>query len=103
MPETIRVLVLSEDGMFVAQCVEYDIGAQAKDIPTLRRRFNAVFSADIEESVRRHGVPFAGIDRAPVCYERMWSAAGQDLTHMGKSNAIPSNSPHVSYELALCA
>lgn len=103
MPETIRVLIIPEDGMFVAQCVEYDIGAQAKDIPTLRRRFNAVFSADIEESVRRHGVPFAGIDRAPVCYEHMWDAAGKELTHIGTSDAIPSNSPHVSYELALCA
>ena len=33
----IRVLLFREDDVWVAQCVEYDIGAQASDLPTLRR------------------------------------------------------------------
>ena len=101
--DTVRVLVFREDEMWLAQCVEYDIGAQATDLATLQRRFKATLSADVEESVLRHGAPFVGIDKAPACYERMWQEAEGNFSARDKASVTPPNSSHVEYEMALCA
>ena len=101
--DTIRVLVFQEDNMWLAQCVEYDIGAQAIDLTTLQRRFKVTLAADVEESVSRHGTPFKGIDKAPECYERMWEEAEGRFPTRDKATVTPTNSPDVEYEMALCA
>jgi hypothetical protein len=62
---TIRVVVFKDNDMWVAQCLEYDIGAQADDIDTLNARLNAVLKAELKESIERHKAPLAGIPKAP--------------------------------------
>ncbi len=47
------------------------IGAQAPDLDTLQFRLGVVLDAEFEESMERHGEPFAGIDPAPEHYHRM--------------------------------
>jgi hypothetical protein len=71
-PETIRVIVFQDSGMWVAQCLEYDIGAQAEDIDTLNTRLEVVLRAEFEASMKKHGKPFAGIDPAPQRFQLMW-------------------------------
>lgn len=68
----IRVVIFQDSGMWVAQCLEYDIGAQAPDLDTLRDRLAATLKAELLESVARHTKPFAGIDPAPERFHRMW-------------------------------
>jgi hypothetical protein len=69
---TIRVVVFKDNDAWVAQCLEYDIGAQADNIDTLNERLNVVLKAELKESIERHGRPFAGIDPAPQRFHTMW-------------------------------
>jgi hypothetical protein len=72
MTQTIRVIVFYDEGLWVAQCLEYDIGAQAQDVDTLMARFDVTMKAEIKESIARHGRPLAGIAPAPERFHRMW-------------------------------
>ena len=69
---TIRVIVFKDEGLWVAQCLEYDIGAQADDLDALSDRLLVTLKAEINESVERHGEPFAGIPPAPKRFHLMW-------------------------------
>ncbi len=102
--ETVRVLVSRDGDAWVAQCVDYDIGAQAKDLVTLRGRLEAVLRAELEESLRRSktGTPFDGIPKAPPHYETLWNKTSNRLTDPSKpTHAVRREMPPV--ELALCA
>lgn len=69
---TLRVVVFQDCGLWVAQCLEHDIGAQAADIDTLMARLEVTVKAEIAESIERHGKPFAGIAAAPERFHQMW-------------------------------
>lgn len=91
-----RVVMFKEGDTWVAQGLEHDIGAQAPDIETLQARFLAVVAAELEESVRRKGAPFAGIATAPEYYHDMWARQTMHFT--------PSPMPQsVNMQMALCA
>ena len=70
---TIRVVAFCEADKWVAQCVEYDIGAQADDLDKAKLLFSIALDAEVAESVRRHGRPFEGIPAAPERFEKMWA------------------------------
>lgn len=70
--DKIRVVIFKEDDLWVAQCLEYDIGAQASDVETLGRHLTATLQAELAESARRTGKPFGGIEQAPKQYFDMW-------------------------------
>ena len=55
-----------------AQCLEYDIGAQAKSIEELQTRFEVTIRAEIEESVQANETPFAQIPKAPDYFFEQW-------------------------------
>ncbi len=76
---TIRIIEFHENGLWVAQCLEYDIGAQAPDIDTLNARLEAVLREECEESMRQHNSPFAGIDPAPERYLLMWERRARSI------------------------
>lgn len=71
--EQVRVIVFEDDGVYVAQCLEYDICAFAGDMETLRRRFAGLFAFEHNLSIERNGAPFAGIDQAPQNFHDMWN------------------------------
>jgi hypothetical protein len=77
--ETIRVIAFQDSGMWVAQCLEYDIGAQAADLDTLRDRLEATLRAEYLESMERHKKPFAGIGPAPDRFHRMWDRRAHSI------------------------
>ena len=68
----VRVIVFNDAGVWVAQCLEFDIGAQAADLDTLRARLDVVIGAELKESEERGGRPFEGIEPAPVRFQEMW-------------------------------
>lgn len=59
---TLHAVVLREDDQWVAQCLEYDISAQAPTLDELYERFCLTLHLDMEESEKIHGEPFAGIE-----------------------------------------
>ena len=70
--DPIRVLLSKEGEYWVAQCLEYDIGAQARDLGELRKRLLIAIRAERDESLRRHRKPFAGIGPAPQHFHDLW-------------------------------
>jgi hypothetical protein len=77
--ETIRIVVFQDSGMWVAQCLEYDIGAQATDLDTLNSRLEGVLRNEYRASMEKHGKPFAGIDPAPDRFHLMWEHRARSL------------------------
>jgi hypothetical protein len=71
MPE-IRAILFRDGDLWVGQCIEYDIGAQAKTLTELHKKLELTVMLDLQESVKRHGVPFKGIQPAPSYFADMW-------------------------------
>ena len=82
----IRVIMMRDDNTFIAQCLEHDICAHAKDEETLRARFAALFNFERNLSIERNGAPFAGIGPAPQEFHDMWDAceAAEEMTISGE-------------------
>src|SRR5579863_7373751 len=76
---TIRVIVFQDEGLWVAQCLEYDICAQAADLDTLMSRLEVVIKAELKESLERHREPFGGIEPAPDRFQRMWDRRARSV------------------------
>jgi len=79
---TIRVVIFKDDDLWGAQCLEYDIGAQAGDLDTLDDRLAVAIHAELIESLQRNGEPFGGIEKAPERFQNMWE-------HRSRSAALP--------------
>lgn len=101
--QQLRVVVFQEEDAWVAQCLEYDIGAQALDFKTLMRRFDLTMQVELEESIRRHGAPFAGIDPAPQYIQAMWDDGEPKPRMTGAVQVDGSQPTRAEYELAMCA
>ena len=68
----IRVIAYKDEGLWVAQCLEYDIGVQAKDFDSLYDLFCCALAAEYKESKKLHGKPFEGIGKAPKHFFDRW-------------------------------
>lgn len=76
----IRVLLSRENDYWVAQCLEYDIGAQATDLIELRKRLIAAIEAERQESLSRQGAEFAGVPEAPAIFRSRWEECAGTFT-----------------------
>ena len=101
--QQLRVVVFQEEGAWVAHCLEYDIGAQAPDLDALQRRFNLTMQIELEESVRRHGAPFAGIETAPQYIHAKWKQDACVFRVNGSVEVRDGKPTKADYEMALCA
>ena len=70
----IRAVIFKDADLWVAQCLEYDIGAQAPDITSLQVRLDLAIKAELTTSLDMTGVPFGGIDPAPARFHDLWDA-----------------------------
>ena len=70
--KTVRVLVLHEGDWLVAQCLEYDIAAQARSIENLAREFTKVFVEHLIWAQERNEEPFVDVGPAPERYQNRW-------------------------------
>lgn len=77
MPDSIkskvRVVAFPECNGWVAQCVEYDISAQGRDLASVKRNMLAVLTAECKYTLETNGEAFAGIDPAPSHYEALYA------------------------------
>ncbi len=90
--DNIRVVVFQDSGVWVAQCLEYDICAQAGDLDTLHGRLEVAVNA--ERAAREHlgEGSFSGLDKAPDRFFLMWERC-----------SFKSSKEDQGLELALCA
>jgi hypothetical protein len=78
--EQVHVLIIRQGDHWIAQCLEYDIGAQAINLDQLRAVLLETIEAEHEESLRRHKKAFAGIDPAPKYFYERWNQRSTTLT-----------------------
>jgi hypothetical protein len=97
----IRVLLAREGDFWVAQCLEYDIGAQAHDLDALRKRLMVALEAERLESIRRHGKPFAGIAPAPQSIYERWEHRAGVFTPTQPTTL--SDNPDIKFEFGVAA
>lgn len=72
-PHHVRVLVLrervsAEDECWVAQCLEYDLVAQARTLHELQASFRRIFVGQALVDLLHGNEPFANLKPAPVRY-----------------------------------
>jgi hypothetical protein len=96
----IRVLVTKEGDYWVAQCLEYDIGAQARNPNDLPKRLMAALEARRQETLKQYGRAFAGIKRAPDHFFRAWEKRNQMF---GPTELKLADHPDIAVELSLAA
>ena len=94
----IRVIIFRENEQWVAQCIDYFIGAQADTPGDLWENFALTFAVELKESKERFGSELAGIDPAPAFYEKMWEDRAADLTPTAAAAV-----DHLPLNLALAA
>lgn len=92
--DTVRVLIFQDHGWWVAQCLEYDIGAQAEDRNELFKRLTATLAIEASHTEERFGAAFAGIDRAPQEFFDRWEKSGETAELADPGKLLPV---HVSY------
>jgi len=76
--KTLRIVIYAEDGLLVAQCLEYDICTQAKDRNGLLERMNDLIGVEMEE-MERTG---QNIPPAPKPFHDLWNQKKPALSYM---------------------
>lgn len=67
----LNVLVFPDNDIYVAQCLEYDIAVQGKDIEEVQERFLQTIGAFIKLYLDKGEVPFTNFPKTPKSFERM--------------------------------
>lgn len=73
--EEFRVVVFKEGDLYIAQCLEHDICAQASDVNALGRRMDAVIGAEREFAQANGKSLVEVLGPAPQHYHDMWDKA----------------------------
>ena len=76
----LRIVAYRDADMWVAQCLEYDISAQALDMDTLVARMHATIVAEADHTREVHGEAFLGLEPAPSMYESLFERAKSRLS-----------------------
>lgn len=70
----IRALIFEEDGIFVAQCLEFDLSAQGDTLQQAGDRLVAT----VEIALQDRDLDTAPIAAAPRDFERLWDEGDHD-------------------------
>ena len=90
----LRIVVIKDGDVFVAQCLEHDISAQATDLTKLKHRISAALTLEREYSLRNDKEPFCGIGPAPQHFHDLWDRRSDFVSHIDDEHPL---------ELAMCA
>jgi hypothetical protein len=71
----IHAIVFRDGEWLVAQCLEYDIATQARDLKGLFYEVERILAAHVLIADRDGAEPFAGIPRAPKRFWEMYKGA----------------------------
>src|SRR5712691_12770803 len=73
----IRAVLFEEDEWWSAQCLDYDIAAQAKTLLDLHDELVRVLAVHVAASVQLGREPFAGIGAAPAKFWELYKGGWQ--------------------------
>ena len=73
--KSVKVVAFREDDAWIAQCVDFDICTQGRDLAQARRRMNVALRQEARITKQKNGKEFVGIDRAPDYFAAMYEAA----------------------------
>jgi hypothetical protein len=76
----IRFVIFREGDHWLGQCLEFDLGVQAKTLQEVHRRLPFVLECEMRESVSRYKLPFSGLDAAPTDFRRLWAGRSGEYT-----------------------
>jgi hypothetical protein len=68
----IRAIIFRDGDVYVGQCLEYDIAAQASDLESLIDRLELTVEAEFATCEENGGVAHKCISPAPVYYHDLW-------------------------------
>ncbi len=75
----LRYVLFEEEGAWVATCLEHYIGAQGSSRKDAERGLKCVYRAELDYSLKRSGIAFHGIKRAPKRFFEMWNSDRADV------------------------
>ena len=87
--KTFRVLVYREGRYWIAQCIDYDIAAYARNLHKLPEKFFETVARHIILAVEYQREPFAGLPRPPARFRSLFDAA-ERLPVSVPADKIPS-------------
>lgn len=79
----IRAVLFEDSGWWCAQCLEYDIAAQARTVPELHDELERVLRAQALVSSELGQEPFAGLPPAPQQFVKMYERARFEVVESG--------------------
>lgn len=91
MPD-INVVIFQNDKWWVAQCLQYDIGAQADSPIDVMYELERSLVGHVAICTRNHREPFADLPAAPQNYWDMWEGAKIKLQYEDAAFRAPSPS-----------
>lgn len=77
---SIDVVLIEYDEMWAAQCLQYDIGAQAKSFKDLVYELNRSLAGHVMICEEMGVEPFSNLNPAPAKYWKMWEGATVKVT-----------------------
>jgi hypothetical protein len=80
----INILIFQEAGGWVAQCLQYDVAAQAETVPDLFREILRALASHVTLNIERGRAPFADLGEAP---DKFWIMYGE-ASPIDESNTI---------------
>ena len=95
--KTIRVIVFREGDQYVAQCLEYDIATQARDLESLIDRLELTLDAEFAHCDEAGHEPHAAIAPAPNYYHDLWESRYASLERI----KVPKPDGAPQFEVAL--
>lgn len=71
----IRAVIFQDEGVWIAQCIDYDIAAQAPTLSDVRRRLMMTINLERDYTLEKTGEEFGGIAPAPQYFHKLYHAA----------------------------
>ena len=99
MKNVLRWFALKEDDGWAIICLEHYIGAQGRTLKEAQQRLKTAYRATLDETLRRSGDAFGGIDPAPAHYHDLYREADESL----KGSIYDAGSDDVLSDLPLAA
>lgn len=94
MPEvTLNYLLIEQEDWWVAQCIEYDIGAQAGTLNDLMYQLQRNLIGYLAICAENEQEPFRALPTAPRKYWKMWESARTAVA----PDAMPFRSPVIGH------
>jgi hypothetical protein len=83
LKKQVRIVAFKDGDGWAAHCVEYDIAAAGKDLPTVQRNMQAVLHAECLYTEKKYGEAMRNIPPAPdyiaALYEEAEAALDSEL------------------------